>query len=115
MGLAAALGATAFSMLLVELALRFQGYRVPLLLSDRVRAQYRVQPNAEFVYLGYLPGEVEDYANPVKLNSLGFHDRDYSVERPTPATYRILVLGDSYVAPGKCRSPRRSTSSSRRA
>ena len=98
MGLAAALGATAFSMLLVELALRFQGYRVPLLLSDRVRAQYRVQPNAEFVYLGYLPGEVEDYANPVKLNSLGFHDRDYSVERPTPATYRILVLGDSYVA-----------------
>jgi len=63
-----------------------------------VRAQYHIAPNAEFVYLGYLPGEVEDFANPVKLNSLGFHDRDHPVERPTPATYRILVLGDSYVA-----------------
>jgi hypothetical protein len=97
-GLALAFCATVFSILLVELVLRFQGYRVPMLLSDRARAQYHIQPNAEFVYLGYLPGEVEDYANPVKLNSLGFHDREYTVERPAPATYRILVLGDSYVA-----------------
>ncbi len=97
-GLAVALAASALSVLLVELILRVQGYRVPVLLSDRVRAHYRIAPNAEFVYLGYLPGEVEDFANPVKLNALGFHDRDYPVERPTPATYRILVLGDSYVA-----------------
>jgi hypothetical protein len=97
-GLAVALGATLFSILLAELALRVQGYRVPVLLSDRARALYHIQPNGEFVYLGYLPGQVEDYANTVKLNSFGFHDREYPVERPTPATYRILVLGDSYVA-----------------
>jgi lysophospholipase L1-like esterase len=97
-GIAVALVASALSVLLVELILRVQGYRVPVLLSDRVRAHYRIAPNAEFVYLGYLPGEVEDFANPVKLNALGFHDRDYPVERPTPGTYRVLVLGDSYVA-----------------
>ncbi len=98
LGLGVALGASAASLLLAELALRLAGYRVPVLLPDRVRGQYRIAPHAEFVYLGYLPGAVEDFANTVKLNSLGFHDREYPVERPSPATYRILVLGDSYVA-----------------
>ncbi len=98
LGFAVALAASAVSLLLAELALRLAGYRMPALLSDRVRGQYRIAPNAEFVYLGYLPGEVEDFANTVRLNSLGFHDHDYPVERPTPTTYRILVLGDSYVA-----------------
>ena len=97
-GFAVALAASAFPLLLLELALRLEGYRMPVLLSDSVRGQYRIEPNAEFVYLGYLPGAVEDFANPVKLNTLGFHDRDYAAERPAPATYRILVLGDSYVA-----------------
>ncbi len=81
-----------------ELALRWSGYRMPVLLEDSVRGEYRIEPNAEFTYYGYLPGGVEDFANRVKLNALGFHDRDYPAERPTPTTYRILVLGDSYVA-----------------
>ena len=97
-GLAVSIAGGFASLVLVELGLRLAGYRVPVMLSDRVRGQYRIAPNAEFVYLGYLPGAVEDFANTVKLNSLGFHDREYPVERPTPATYRILVLGDSYVA-----------------
>ena len=62
------------------------------------RNEYRIEPNATFTYYGYLPGEVEDFADPVRLNALGFHDRDYAPERPTPSTYRIMVLGDSYVA-----------------
>jgi hypothetical protein len=63
-----------------------------------VRNEYRIEPNAAFTYYGYLPGAIEDFANPVRLNALGFHDRDYAPQRPTPSTYRIMVLGDSYVA-----------------
>jgi hypothetical protein len=58
-GLAVALAASALSVLLAELILRVQGYRVPVLLSDRVRAQYRIAERRVRL-LGYLPGEVED-------------------------------------------------------
>ncbi len=81
-----------------EVLLRATGYRAPVLLPESVHERYRIQPQGEFVYRGYLPGLVEDFANPVKLNRLGFHDRDYSPARPAPTTFRILVLGDSYVA-----------------
>jgi hypothetical protein len=84
--------------LALELGLRFAGYRRPVLLEDSLRYAYSIAPNAAFTYYGYLPGAVEDFANPVKLNALGFHDRDYPAERPSPTTYRIMVLGDSYVA-----------------
>src|SRR2546421_6836039 len=86
---------TAFAL---EVGLRVAGYRRPVLLEDSLRYAYSVQPNAAFTYYGYLPGAVADFANPVKLNALGFHDRDYPAERPSPTTYRIMVLGDSYVA-----------------
>lgn len=87
-----------FAALAAEAALRWIGYRTPTLLDASVRNQYRVAPNAAFTYYGYLPGAVEDFSNPVKLNTLGFHDHDYAPERPSPTTYRIMVLGDSYVA-----------------
>ncbi len=97
-GMAISLLGLVAAALAAELGLRWSGYRMPVLLDDSVRTQYRIEPNAAFTYYGYLPGEVEDFANPVRLNALGFHDRDYAPERPTASTYRIMVLGDSYVA-----------------
>src|SRR5262249_3318350 len=93
-----ALLAVAISALAAEAVLRLAGYRMPVLLPDSVRATYHLARNSQFLYLGYLPSAVEDYATPVTLNDLGFHDHDYAPERPSPSTYRIIVLGDSYVA-----------------
>jgi len=97
-GLVAATGGLVVAALALEIGLRIAGYRQPVLLEDSLRNVYSVEPNAAFTYYGYMPGAVEDFANPLKLNALGFHDRDYSPERPSPTTYRIMVLGDSYVA-----------------
>jgi lysophospholipase L1-like esterase len=97
-GLVAATGGIVVAALALEIGLRIAGYRQPVLLEDSLRNVYSVEPNAAFTYYGYMPGAVEDFANPLKLNALGFHDRDYSPERPSPTTYRIMVLGDSYVA-----------------
>jgi lysophospholipase L1-like esterase len=97
-GLALALGGLLGAALALEIGLRFAGYRIPVLLPDSVRGTYRIAPRSRFVYFGYLPGEVEDFQNPVELNAQGFHDHDYPAERPAPSAYRILVLGDSYVA-----------------
>lgn len=97
-GVALAVVGTIAAALGAEVGLRLAGYPMPVLVPISVRTTYRVAPNARFLYLGYLPGAVEDFANPVTLNGFGFHDRDYALERPSPSTYRILVLGDSYVA-----------------
>lgn len=97
-GLAVSFVALVFAAVAAEAMLALVGYRTPVLLPESARTQYRVEPGAHFVYRGYLPGNVEDFANPVELNRLGFHDRDYAPERPSESTYRIMVLGDSYVA-----------------
>ena len=97
-GLVLAIVAFSCALIAVEAGLRIAGYRMPVLVADSLRGSYRIEPNATFIYYGYLPGAVDDFANPVRLNALGFHDRDYPAERPAPETYRIMVLGDSYVA-----------------
>jgi GDSL-like Lipase/Acylhydrolase family len=97
-GLALSILGLVVAVMAAESGLRWSGYRVPVLLPDSVRATYHLARNSQFLYLGYLPGAVEDYATPVALNDLGFHDHDYAPERPSPSTYRIMVLGDSYVA-----------------
>ncbi len=81
-----------------EIALRLIGFPMPRILQREQWNAVSTRPRAQFVYQGYLPGTFVDCANPVTLNSNGFHDREYEQERPTTNTYRVLVLGDSYVA-----------------
>jgi len=81
-----------------EAALRLAGYRPPTLVETGVKGTYRFAPGASFTYVGFRPGSPVEFRTPIVLNKLGFHDRDYEETRPTPKTYRVLVLGDSYVA-----------------
>ena len=81
-----------------EAALRLAGYHPPVLVETDVRGTYRFEPGASFTYVGFRPGSPVEFRTPIVLNKLGFHDRDYEEKRPTPNTYRVLVLGDSYVA-----------------
>jgi len=81
-----------------EAALRLAGYRPPVLIDPAVRGTYRFVPGASFSYVGFRPGSPEEFRVPIRLNEIGFRDKDYPFERPRPETYRVLVLGDSYVA-----------------
>jgi len=78
--------------------LRLSGYLPPELIENSVRGTYRSTPGASFTYLGFRPGSPVEFRIPIVLNQLGFHDRDYAPTRPTPRTYRVMVLGDSYVS-----------------
>lgn len=97
-GLLLATAALLASTLFAEIGLRLAGYRPPILLPASIKSTYHMGPGGHFLYCGFLPGAFEDFATPVELNRLGFHDRDYSPERPSSQTHRVMVLGDSYVA-----------------
>ncbi len=77
---------------LLEVGLRVVGYRPPDLLTAEARKTYRIAPHGDFVYRGYLEGMFSDFANPVKLNSLAFHDVEHAHARATPDTYRLIAL-----------------------
>jgi lysophospholipase L1-like esterase len=81
-----------------EIFLRLSGYHPPVLIDPSVRQTYHFAPGATFDYVGYHPGNPEEFSVPIRLNNSGFNDKDYAIERPRPGTSRILVLGDSYVA-----------------
>jgi len=82
-----------------EIFLRLAGYRPPVILPVDLKSTYKLEmPYGHFAYKGYLPGTFEDFENQVVLNRLGFHDLDYPFARPSSSTFRILILGDSYVA-----------------
>jgi hypothetical protein len=101
MALAGALVAAAAVLLVLvvgEAALRLAGYRPPVLVETGVKGTYRFVPGGSFTYVGFRPGSPVEFRTPIVLNKLGFHDRDYDEARPTPKTYRVMVLGDSYVA-----------------
>jgi hypothetical protein len=100
------LGLLLFSFLLVcflgELGLRIIGYHPPDILTAAVRETYNLNPNGEFIYRGYIEGMFSDFANPVKMNSKNFHDVEHQIERPNKNTFRLMVIGDSYVAALSC-------------
>ena len=87
---------------IAEIGLRLIGYRPPEVLTAGIRRTYRVEPNGEFVYRGYLDGMFSDFATPVKLNGRAFHDVEHKPERANPNAFRLMVIGDSYVAALSC-------------
>lgn len=97
-----ALSAILAALLLAEAGLRILRHHPPEILTEQMVVGAVMKPGAEFVYRGYLEGTICDFANPVTLNSEGFHDVEHGVERATPATYRLMVIGDSYVAALSC-------------
>lgn len=91
-----------FTALLAEIGLRATGYKPPEVLTAEMRAACRIEPNAKFIYRGYLDGMFSDFATPVQLNSLGFHDLEHAPARSATNGFRLLVVGDSYVAALSC-------------
>ncbi|HWR97704.1 MAG TPA: GDSL-type esterase/lipase family protein [Candidatus Methanoperedens sp.] len=97
-GVGLAAGTVLVVLCLCEAALRLAGYRPPELVPTGVKGTYRFEPGASFTYVGYRPGSPVEFRTPIVLNQLGFHDRDYPFARLAERTFRVLVLGDSYVA-----------------
>jgi len=91
-----------FVFLLGEVGLRIIGYRPPEILTPDIRKTYNLNPNGEFIYRGYIEGMFSDFATPVKMNSQGFHDVEHQAERSNRNTFRLMVIGDSYVAALSC-------------
>jgi hypothetical protein len=81
-----------------ELFLKAAGYRRPSLVRRADMLALHAGAKASFVYRGYLVGTFSDMENPVTLNREGFHDVEHAAERAATNTYRLLVVGDSYVA-----------------
>ena len=76
-------------LLLVEVGLRIIGYSYPEFYVTDTRRGYSLRPNME----GWYRKEGEAY---VRINSLGLRDREHAIQKP-PNTFRIAVLGDSFV------------------
>ena len=83
------LGGIAFALLVAEVLLRLVGFNYfnPYVPDQDVG--YSLKPNVE----GWWKREGLTY---VRINSHGFHDREHTIAKP-PDTFRIAVLGDSYV------------------
>ena len=83
------LGGILVALLIAEVALRVAGFTYfnPSMVDQDVG--YALRPGAE----GWWKREGLTY---VKINSDGFHDREHTIAKP-PDTFRIAVLGDSFV------------------
>ena len=85
-----------------EILLRASGYQPPAILTPEMRAACQIEPNGHFTYHGYLTGMFSDFATPVQLNSRSFHDIEHPEQRAVPGAFRLMVIGDSYVADLSC-------------
>src|SRR5947209_6847739 len=77
------------ALVLLEIGLRVVGYSSPELYETDETLGYRLIPEMS----GWYTREGRSW---VEINSDGFRDVEHSIEKP-PDTYRIAVIGDSYV------------------
>ncbi len=68
--------------------------------SDNTRTNQALKvwhaPGKQFAYYGWDPNSRSRYVNQFHWNNYGYFDHDYDL-RKSPDTYRIVVIGDSYV------------------
>lgn len=89
--------ATLATLAILEVSLRIGGVTPRTYIPADVASHYRFwQPGATMEYIGMTPYVVQEYRTLVRFNSRGWRDRDYAL-RKRSGTYRILVLGDSFV------------------
>ncbi|MEB3335626.1 MAG: SGNH/GDSL hydrolase family protein [Cyanobacteriota bacterium] len=81
-------GSTAFSLGLIELALRVLGPGSPQLYQADSLTGYGLRPQARGRWS-------QEGSSMVRINRQGFHDRDWTSAPPT-GTLRIAVMGDSF-------------------
>lgn len=98
LGALTAVVATAVTLAIVEVSLRIGGVAPRTYIPADVASGYRFwQPGTTMEYIGMTPYVVQEYRTQVRFNSRGWRDRDYALHK-RPGTYRIVVLGDSFVA-----------------
>ena len=78
-----------FSLLLIELALRILGWSYPVFAQPDASLGWSFRPNVS----GWSTHENTAY---LKMNRFGFRGPDWP-ERPAAGTFRIAVMGDSFV------------------
>ncbi len=75
---------------ILEFGFRILGYRQSIYAIDPSTGLTVLRPNSQFYW------QKECYKNLVRVNSFGFHDKEFLSFKPSN-TYRIAVIGDSYV------------------
>ncbi len=79
-----------FTFLILEVGLRLLGFSSGIYRTDSTTGLTTLNPSSEFYWIK------DCFKNLVATNSLGFHDQEFKEEKDQN-TFRIVVLGDSYV------------------